>query len=156
MSVVQVIPSLWCWVCLVFSVESVGLPSAVMWGDRGEVRCCGLSKVWNAGEGCDRHSLCFVKLKSAMDYVLEVDTLEQQVPPRVQYWTTCLLIRDDVESVPCLDEWEIVVVTRLGSHSARGVMVPSTTPGNLSIAIVLHTTLTKPGIRPIVILCNDM
>jgi hypothetical protein len=27
------------------SVESVGLPSVVMWGDCGEVRCCGLSKV---------------------------------------------------------------------------------------------------------------
>jgi hypothetical protein len=29
----------------VLSVESVGLPSAVMCGDRGEIRCCGLSKV---------------------------------------------------------------------------------------------------------------
>jgi hypothetical protein len=29
----------------VSSVESVGLPSVVMRGDRGEVRCCGLSKI---------------------------------------------------------------------------------------------------------------
>jgi hypothetical protein len=29
----------------VSSVESVGLPSVVMRGDRGEVRCCGLSNV---------------------------------------------------------------------------------------------------------------
>jgi hypothetical protein len=29
----------------VLSVESVGLPSVVMCGDRGEVRCCDLSKV---------------------------------------------------------------------------------------------------------------
>jgi hypothetical protein len=34
----------------VLSVESVGLPSIVMWGDRGEVRCYGLSKVWNGGD----------------------------------------------------------------------------------------------------------
>jgi hypothetical protein len=45
------------------------------------------------------------------------------VPPRVWYGTTCLLIRDDVGSVPCSDEWEIGVVTRSGSHGARGVMV---------------------------------
>jgi hypothetical protein len=29
----------------VSSVETVGLPSIVMRGDRGEVRCCGLSMV---------------------------------------------------------------------------------------------------------------
>jgi hypothetical protein len=46
------------------------------------------------------------------------------VLPRVRYGTTCLLIRDAVVSVPCSDEWEIGVVTRLGSHGARGVMVP--------------------------------
>jgi hypothetical protein len=34
----------------VLSVESVGLPSVMMWGDYGEVRCCGLSKDWNGGE----------------------------------------------------------------------------------------------------------
>jgi hypothetical protein len=46
------------------------------------------------------------------------------VPPRVRYGTTCLLIRVVVGSVPWLDEWEIGVVTRLGSHGARGVLVP--------------------------------
>jgi hypothetical protein len=44
--------------------------------------------------------------------------------PRVRYGMTCLLIRDAVGSVPCSDEWKIDVVTRLVSHSARGVMVP--------------------------------
>jgi hypothetical protein len=52
-----------------------------------------------------------------------VDTVEQQVMPRVQYGTVCLLIRDAVGSVPCLDEWEIDIVTRLGSHGARGAVV---------------------------------
>jgi hypothetical protein len=28
-----------------WNVESIGLPSVVRCGDRGEVRCCGLSKV---------------------------------------------------------------------------------------------------------------
>jgi hypothetical protein len=40
-------------------------------------------------------------------------------------------------SVPCLDEWEIGVVTRLGSHGARRVVVPQLPPENLSIAMVL-------------------
>jgi hypothetical protein len=46
------------------------------------------------------------------------------VSPRVQYGTSCLLIRDVVGSVPLLDEWEIGIVTRLGSHGARGAVVP--------------------------------
>jgi hypothetical protein len=48
-----------------------------------------------------------VKLESAKDRVLGVDTPGQQVPPHVQYRTTCLLIRDDVGSVSCLDEWKL-------------------------------------------------
>jgi hypothetical protein len=36
---------------------------------------------------------------------------------------TCLLIWDVVESVPFSDEWEIGVVTRPGSHGARGSVV---------------------------------
>jgi hypothetical protein len=66
----------------------------------------------------------FVMLKSAKDRVIGVDTLRQQVPPRVRYGTTCLLIRDAVGNVPFSDKWEIGVVTRPGSHIARGVVVP--------------------------------
>jgi hypothetical protein len=69
---------------------------------------------------------------------------------------TCLLIRDAMGSVPCSDEWEISVVTRLGSHGARGGVVLCTTPGNLSIDMLPHTTLAKPGIQPIVNLYNGM
>jgi hypothetical protein len=65
----------------------------------------------------------FVMLKSTKDRVIVVDTPGQQVTPCVRYGTTCLLIRDVVGSVPCSDEWEIGVVTRLGSHDVRGVMV---------------------------------
>jgi hypothetical protein len=46
------------------------------------------------------------------------------VLPCVRYGMACPLIRDAVESAPCSDEWEIGIVTRLGSHGARGVMVP--------------------------------
>jgi hypothetical protein len=46
------------------------------------------------------------------------------VPPHVRYGMACLLITDDVGCVSCSDEWEIGVVTRLGSHGARGVVVP--------------------------------
>jgi hypothetical protein len=71
-----------------------------------------------------RQVMWMVMLESAKDRVLGVDTLGQQGPPRVWYGMACLLIRDAVGSVPCLIGWEIGVVTRLGSHSARGVVVP--------------------------------
>jgi hypothetical protein len=66
----------------------------------------------------------FVMLGSAKDRVIGVDTPGQQVSPHVRYGMTCLLIRDVVGSVSCSDELEIGVVTHLGSHGARGVMVP--------------------------------
>jgi hypothetical protein len=65
-----------------------------------------------------------VMLESTKDRVLGVDTLGQQVPQRVRYGTTCLLTRHAVGSVPCSVEWEIGLVTCLGSHGARGVLVP--------------------------------
>jgi hypothetical protein len=52
----------------------------------------------------------FVVLESAKDRVIGVDT-PGQVLPHVRYGTTCLVIRDAVGSVPCLDEWKIGVVT---------------------------------------------
>jgi hypothetical protein len=70
-----------------------------------------------------RQVMWFVMLKSAKDRVIGVDTPEQQVPPRVRYGMSCLLIRDAVGSVPYSDEWEIGVVTRPGSHGARGAVV---------------------------------
>jgi hypothetical protein len=54
-----------------------------------------------------RQVMWIVMLKSAKGRILGVDTPGQQVPPRVRYGTTCLLIRDVVRSVPCSDEWEL-------------------------------------------------
>jgi hypothetical protein len=71
-----------------------------------------------------RQVMWFVMLESANERVIGVDTPGQQVPPHVRYGMTCLLIRDAVASVPCSDEWEFGVVTRPGSHGARGVVVP--------------------------------
>jgi hypothetical protein len=71
-----------------------------------------------------RQVMWFVMLKFAKDQFIGVDTPGQQVPPCVRYGMTCPLIRDAVGSVPCSDEWEIGIVTHLGSHSARGVVVP--------------------------------
>jgi hypothetical protein len=70
-----------------------------------------------------RRVMWFVMLESAKDRVIGVDTPGQQVPPRVRYGTAYLLIRDAVRSVPCSDEWEIGVVTRLGSHGTRGAVI---------------------------------
>jgi hypothetical protein len=71
-----------------------------------------------------RQVMWFVMLESTKDRVIGVDTLGQQVLPRVRYGTACLLIRDVVGSVPCSDQWEFGVVTRLGSRGSRGAMVP--------------------------------
>jgi hypothetical protein len=54
-----------------WNVESVGLPSVVMRGDHGEVRCCGLSKVWTVGI---RQVRWYVMLESTKDRVIGVDT----------------------------------------------------------------------------------
>jgi hypothetical protein len=35
-----------------WNIESVGLPTIVMLGDRGEVQCFGLRKVWNGDVVC--------------------------------------------------------------------------------------------------------
>jgi hypothetical protein len=64
-----------------------------------------------------------VILKSAKDRVIGADTPGQQVSSHVRYGTACLLIRDVVGSVSCSDEWEFGVVTRPGSHGARGAVV---------------------------------
>jgi hypothetical protein len=71
-----------------------------------------------------RQVMWFVILESSKDRLIGVDTPGQQVSPCVRYGTTCLLIRDAVGSVACSDEWKIGVVTRPGSHGARGTMVP--------------------------------
>jgi hypothetical protein len=70
-----------------------------------------------------RQVMWFVMLESTKDRVIVVDTPGQQILPRVWYGTAFLLIRDAVGSMTCSDEWEIGVVTCLGSHGARGVMV---------------------------------
>jgi hypothetical protein len=105
MSVIQVFPSLWCWVwlalllrILVFhplwcEVTMVRI-DAVVWAWLGMVETVGFCQV-----------MWFIELKSMKDRVLGVDTLGQQVPPCVLYRTACLLIRDVVGSDSCSMVW---------------------------------------------------
>jgi hypothetical protein len=51
-----------------------GLPSIEMWFDRGEDRCCGLSKVGMLETVGFHLVMWFVMLKSAKDQILGVDT----------------------------------------------------------------------------------
>jgi hypothetical protein len=51
MSVIQVFPSYMMLSLACVFVTMFGLPSLAMRGDHGEDRCCGLSKVWNGGDG---------------------------------------------------------------------------------------------------------
>jgi hypothetical protein len=60
------------------------------------------------------------------------------VPPCVRYGTVCLLVRDTVGSVACSDEWEIDIVTHLGSHGKRGVVVP------LLASLLVQASYGKP------------
>jgi hypothetical protein len=48
-----------------------------------------------------RLGLWKVMLESAKDQFKRVDALGQQVPPRVRYGTTCLLIKNIVRSMTC-------------------------------------------------------
>jgi hypothetical protein len=43
-------------------------------------------------------------LEYAKDQILGVDTPRQEVPPRVRYGTTCILMRNTICSVSCTDE----------------------------------------------------
>jgi hypothetical protein len=58
-------------------LSSVGLPSVVMQGDRGEDHCCSLSKVGMVEMVEFRQVMWIVMLKSAKDRVIGVDTLGQ-------------------------------------------------------------------------------
>jgi ABC-type dipeptide/oligopeptide/nickel transport system permease subunit len=47
-----------------------------------------------------------VMIESTKNRILGVDTLGQQVLPRVWYGTTCLLIRADISCESCSVVWE--------------------------------------------------
>jgi hypothetical protein len=104
MSNVQVFPSF-----VILSLACVfmrdGLPSAEMWFNHGEDRCCDLSKVGIVEKVGFHQVMWFVMLEFAKDQILEVDTLGQHMSSRVQYRTACLLIRYAIGCVPCLVEW---------------------------------------------------
>jgi hypothetical protein len=100
MSVVEVFPSF-----VILSLACVfvreGLPSAEMSFDRGEDRCCGLSKVGMVETVGFHQEMWFVMLESAKDQILGVDTPVQHVLPHVWYVTTSLLIRNTIGCVSC-------------------------------------------------------
>jgi hypothetical protein len=100
MSIVKVFPSF-----VILSLACVfvreGLPSAEMSFDRGEDRCCGLSKVGMVETVGFHQEMWFVMLESAKDQILGVDTPVQHVLPRVRYVTACLLIRNTIGCVSC-------------------------------------------------------
>jgi hypothetical protein len=49
--------------------------------------------------------MLLVMLEYAKDQILGLDTIEQQVSPRVRHGTACLLIRYAVGCVSCSVEW---------------------------------------------------
>jgi hypothetical protein len=61
----------------------------------------GLERCSRYGVGWKVSHLWKVMLESAKDRFYRVDTPRQQVPPRIWYGTTCLLIRGTVGSMRC-------------------------------------------------------
>jgi hypothetical protein len=104
MSVIQVFPS-FVMLSLACVFVNDGLPPVEMWFDRGEDRCCGLSKVGMVQMVGFRQVMWLVMLKSAKDYILGVEPPRQHVPPCVRYGMACLLNRYAVGSVSCSVEW---------------------------------------------------
>jgi hypothetical protein len=122
-SVVQVFPSLWCWVWLVLLLRVLVFhPSwceltlvridVVVWAWDGMVEKAGICQVMR-----------FDMLESAKDWVLGVDTLRQQVPPCVWYGMACLPIRDAVGCESCSTVWgktqDVIWTTRCKRGSSH-------------------------------------
>jgi hypothetical protein len=89
MSVIQVFPSYIMLSLACVFVRVFGLPSVEMWFDRGEDRCCDLSKVGMVETVGICQVMWIVMLESAKDRILGVDTPGQHAPPCVQYETSC-------------------------------------------------------------------
>jgi hypothetical protein len=89
MSVIQVFPSYMMLSLACVFVRVFGLPSVEMWFDRGEDRCCDLSKVGMVETVGICQVTWIVTLESAKDRILGVDTPGQHAPPCVQYGTSC-------------------------------------------------------------------
>jgi hypothetical protein len=152
-SVVQVFSS---FVILSWACDFVrdGLSSIEMWFDHGEDRCCGLSKVGMVETVGFCQVMWFVMLKSAKDWILEVDTPGQHVSPCVQYGIASLLIRYAIGYVSCSIEWgchhtlwSVFVtyfVNRLNHVVQEGMFVRETLA--LQAETVCQKTVAKPDI----------
>jgi hypothetical protein len=163
MSVVHVFPS---FVILSLACAFVrdGLSSVEMWFDRGEDRCCGLSKVGmvETVEFCQ--VMWFVMLESAMDWILGVDPPRQYVSPRVQYGMACLLIRNTIGCVSCSVEWGwhhtlllyfvTYFVNRLNHMVQEGTSMRDTLA--LQVGTVCSGNCSKAWHTLVVDLCNNM
>jgi hypothetical protein len=141
-----------------------GLPSVEMWFDRGEDRCCGLSKVGMVEMVGSCQVMWFVIRESAKDQILGVDTPGQHVPPRVWYGMTCLLIRYTVSCVSSSIEWGwhhtlwSVFVTYFVNCLNHMVQEGMLCAGNLSTTCEdrLLGNHSKAWHTPMVELCNSM
>jgi hypothetical protein len=144
--------------------ERDDLPSVEMWFDHGEDRCCELSKVGVVETVGFHQVMWFVMLESAKDRILGVDTPRQHVPPRVQYRTSCLLIRCAIGYVSCSVEWgwllslRSVFVTFFVNYLNHMVQEGSLCAGNLSTTSgdCLSENRSKAWRTPMVDLCNGM
>jgi hypothetical protein len=103
-----------------------------------------------------------VVLEYAKHRILGVDTLGQHVPPRVRYGAACLLIRNTIICVSCLDEWGLAWDFAQVHMVQERLRYRVATPGNLSTAsraMVPHIYMENHSIAwhtPVVHLCNGM
>jgi hypothetical protein len=152
MSIVQVIPSYWCWVWLVLllrvlvfhplwcEVTVLGV-DVVIWAWVGLVEMVGFCQV-----------MWVIMLKSAKDQVLGVDTPGKQVLPRVRFGTACLLIRNVVGCDSCsavLGKTQDVIWS---TRCKRGSSHEETLA--LLVGPKVMENHSKAWLTPIVDLCN--
>jgi hypothetical protein len=99
-------------------------------------------------------AMWLIRLESAKDQILGVDSPGQQVPPHVQYGMACLLISYAIGCVSCLVEWGWllslgpVFVTLCVNYLDHMVQKEPICVGNLSTAskAVCQETVAKHDI----------
>jgi hypothetical protein len=127
MSVVQVFLSYMILSLACVFVRLFGLPSVEMWLDRGEDRCCDLSKVGIVETVGIHQVMWIVILESTKDRILGVDTPGQLVTSRVRYGMACWLIRKALVSLSCWKSGiDMTIPTR--PQGARGAWGYSIVP----------------------------
>jgi hypothetical protein len=136
---VQVFPSLWCWVWLVLVLRVLDFHlswceatvvrfDAVVWAWVGMVEMVGIRQV-----------MWLVMLESAKDRILGVDAPEQHVPPHVRYGTACWIY--------CCTQEHVLLVAQITGLSVSLWESVGCNGGELSVFTPTHGNMMGFGFK---------